>query len=65
MAAEGGSPIADGAGGEGELGLATRLGRALSFLDTENASRPASHDQGFYTAVSGIGEGDDKQENRR
>ena len=58
-----GTPLAAGSGGgeDGDVGgepnLATRLARALSFLDTEDASRRASHDQGFYTAVGDIGEG--------
>src|SRR3712207_4776762 len=64
-----GTPLAAGSGGgDGDVGgepnLATRLARALSFLDTENATHPASHDQGFYTAASEAG-GEGNQEDRR
>jgi hypothetical protein len=61
-----GTPLAAGSGGDdgGEPNLATRLARALSFLDTETAARPASHDQGFYTAVSEIGEGEGQEDRR-
>src|SRR5215218_9312090 len=57
-----GTPLAAGPGGGdaddgGEPNLATRLARALSFLDTEDARHRARHDQGFYTAVGEIGEG--------
>ena len=54
-----GTPLAAGSGGDdgGEPNLATRLARALSFLDTEDASHRARHDQGFYTAVGDIGKG--------
>ena len=54
-----GTPLAAGSGGGGDAGaqpnLATRLARALSFLDTEDASHRARHDQGFYTSVGDIG----------
>ena len=55
-----GTPLAAGSGADdgdvgGESNLATRLARALSFLDTEDASHRARHDQGFYTAVGDIG----------
>jgi hypothetical protein len=64
-----GTPLAAGPGGDGDEGggepnLATRLARALSFLDTEDASRRASHDQGFYTAVGEIGEGGGQEDRR-
>src|SRR4051794_8927853 len=36
-------------------GLATRLTRALAFLDTETGSHEVSHDQGFYTLIGDIG----------
>ena len=57
-----GTPLATESGGDdgdsgGEPNLATPLARALSFLDTEDARRRASHDRGFYTAVGDIGEG--------
>lgn len=44
-------------GGEeiGEPNFATRLARALGFLDQETGAQPTTHDQGFYTAVSDIG----------
>jgi hypothetical protein len=72
-----GTPLAAGPGGgggggedeDGDVGgqepnLATRLARALSFLDTEDASRRTSHDQGFYTAVGDIGEGGGREDRR-
>jgi hypothetical protein len=65
-----GTPLAAGSGGDdGDVGgeepnLATRLARALSFLDTEDASRRTSHDQGFYTAAGDIGEGDGQEDGR-
>lgn len=34
--------------------LVTRIGRALSMLDTETGSHEVSHDQGFYTSVADI-----------
>jgi hypothetical protein len=37
--------------------LATRLGRALAFMDTETGAQPVTHDQGFYTAVDDAGKG--------
>ena len=37
-----------------EPNLALRLFRALSFLDTEDGSHRASHDQGFYTSIGDI-----------
>jgi hypothetical protein len=39
----------------GEPNLATRLFRALSFLDTETGSHEVTHDQGFYTSIGDIG----------
>ena len=39
---------------EDKPNLALRLYRALSFLDTEDGSHRASHDQGFYTAIGDI-----------
>ena len=61
-----GTPLAAGSGGDdgGEPNLATRLARALSFLDTENATHPASHDQGFYTAVGDIGKRGKREDER-
>jgi hypothetical protein len=35
--------------------LATRLARALAFLDTETDSHGATHEQGFYTSIGDIG----------
>lgn len=40
--------------GSGEDSMATRLARALAFLDSETGERQTTHDQGFYTAVSDI-----------
>lgn len=39
---------------EDQPNLALRLYRALSFLDTEDGSHQASHDQGFYTSIGDI-----------
>ena len=39
----------------GVPGLATRLIRALAFLDTETGGHQVTHDQGFYTAIGDIG----------
>ena len=39
----------------GELSLATRLTRALAFLDTETGGHQVTHDQGFYTSIGDIG----------
>lgn len=41
--------------------LATRLFRALSFLDTETGRHEVAHDQGFYTSIGDIGRDDPKQ----
>jgi hypothetical protein len=38
----------------GEPSLATRLARALAFLDTETGSHEVTHDQGFYTSIGDI-----------
>ena len=38
----------------GEPSLATRLTRALAFLDTETGSHEVTHDQGFYTSIGDI-----------
>jgi hypothetical protein len=46
---------ATASGQGGEPNLATRLARALGFLDEETGAQPTTHDQGFYTAVSDIG----------
>lgn len=40
---------------DAETNLATRIGRALAFLDEETGERKTTHDQGFYTAISDIG----------
>jgi hypothetical protein len=50
-----GSPPAGETKVTGEPGLATRLSRALAFLDTENGGHQAAHNQGFYTAIGDIG----------
>ena len=42
-------------GDEGGPNLATRLFRALSFLDTETGSHEVTHNQGFYTSIGDIG----------
>lgn len=52
-------------GESGDTNLAVRLARALAFLDSETGSRPATHDQGFYTAVSDIGAEDNDREEKR
>lgn len=41
--------------GTGDDGLATRLARALAFLDSETGERKTTHDQGFYTAAGDAG----------
>lgn len=38
----------------GDLDLATRIARALAFLDTETGAHEVTHDQGFYTSVSDV-----------
>jgi hypothetical protein len=50
-----GSPPSRGGETAGEPGLATRLARALAFLDTETGSHEVTHDQGFYTSIGDIG----------
>jgi hypothetical protein len=40
-----------------EPGLATRLARALAFLDTETGGHMVTHDQGFYIAIGDIKRG--------
>ena len=45
--------------GSGEDSMATRLARALAFLDSETGERQTTHDQGFYTAVADV---DDQKE---
>jgi hypothetical protein len=63
-----GTPLAARTGGDdrggGKPNLATRLARALSFLDTEDASHRARHDQGFYTAVGDIGKRGKREDER-
>jgi hypothetical protein len=44
-----------------ESNLATRLFRALSFLDTESGTRKTTHDQGFYTSIGDIGQDEPKK----
>ena len=45
-----------GGGGPGdEPNLATRIARALAFLDEDTGAQPTCHDQGFYTAIGDIG----------
>lgn len=39
----------------GQPDLATRLSRALAFLDTETGGHKVTHDQGFYTSIGDIG----------
>jgi hypothetical protein len=46
------SSQAEAAGGA--PGLATRLTRALAFLDTETGGHEVTHDQGFYTSIGDI-----------
>ena len=52
--------------GEGKMGgepsLATRLTRALAFLDTETGSHEVTHDQGFYTSIGDVAKGARKEE---
>jgi hypothetical protein len=50
-----GSPASSGQEVAGEPGLATRISRALAFLDTEDGGHRANHNQGFYTAIGDIG----------
>jgi hypothetical protein len=45
----------------GEPNLATRLFRALSFLDTETGSHEVTHNQGFYTAIGDVGRDEPKK----
>jgi hypothetical protein len=39
----------------GRPDLATRLSRALAFLDTETGGHKVTHNQGFYTSIGDIG----------
>lgn len=39
----------------GEPSMATRLSRALAFLDTETGGHRVTHNQGFYTSIGDIG----------
>jgi hypothetical protein len=49
-----GSPRSRDATRPGAPSLATRLTRALAFLDTETGSHEVTHDQGFYTSIGDI-----------
>jgi hypothetical protein len=49
-----GSPVSGKSRMAGELSFATRLARALAFLDTETGSHEATHNQGFYTSINDI-----------
>ena len=55
-----GSPSADESPPGFEPSLATRLARALAFLDTETGGHQVTHDQGFYTSIGDIGKGHTK-----
>jgi len=55
-----GSPSSDASTPGREPGLATRLARALAFLDTETGGHQITHDQGFYTSIGDIGKGSTK-----
>ena len=55
-----GSPSADESTPGSEPSLATRLTRALAFLDTETGGHQVTHDQGFYTSIGDIGKGHTK-----
>jgi hypothetical protein len=61
-----GSPVSGEGEAGGEPSMVTRLARALSFLDTETGGRATTHDQGFYTSVSEIGDdaSDDREGSR-
>jgi hypothetical protein len=48
--------------GTSEPGLATRLTRALAFLDTETGGHQVTHDQGFYTSIGDIGKSRARQD---
>jgi len=50
----GSAPTARDCTRAGEPSLATRLTRALAFLDTETGSHEVTHDQGFYTSIGDI-----------
>ena len=50
-----GSPPLEQSEAAGAPSLATRLTRALAFLDTETGGHQVTHDQGFYTAIGDIG----------
>ena len=43
-----------------EPSLATRLTRALAFLDTETGGHQVAHNQGFYTSINDIGKTGEK-----
>jgi hypothetical protein len=43
-----------------ETDLATRLARALSFLDTETGEHKVTHNQGLYTSVRDAGKDQDR-----
>ena len=45
----------------GEPSLATRLTRALAFLDTETGNQKVTHDQGFYTSIGDIAKEPEKK----
>lgn len=49
------------AGSGTQPNLATRLVRALSFLDTETGGHEVTHNQGFYTSIGDIGRGTKKE----
>ena len=49
-----GSPSPDESTPGSEPSLATRLTRALAFLDTETGGHQVTHDQGFYTSIGDI-----------
>ena len=49
-----GSPSTDKSTPGSEPSLATRLTRALAFLDTETGGHQVTHDQGFYTSIGDI-----------
>ena len=55
-----GSPSPDESTPGSEPSLATRLTRALAFLDTETGGHQVTHDQGFYTSIGDIGKGHTK-----
>ncbi len=49
----------------GQPDLATRLSRALAFLDTETGGHTTTHDQGFYTSIGDIGKGETDENRKR